>query len=141
MSDIRITQHKRLSVDVICIPGIAHETLGSVYHSCGVFLGTLHKGCHLNRAFSKGKACSSVAVNSAAATTSSKSTDLDVQTAAKQCRSDEEAGALELKSDSGPSLAWELFVHTCLQFAGVFRRPRHYRRWDSTEEPFLSVMT
>jgi hypothetical protein len=140
MSNIRITRYKRLSVDVICMPGIVHDTLDSVYHLDGVILGTLHRGCHLNRAFSKRKARSSIAVNRATTTTSSRSTDLDVHTVAKQCRSDEEAGTLEVESDSGPLLAQTLFLHACLQFAGVCRRPHRYRRQDSPDEHSLSVM-
>lgn len=36
MSNIRITRYKRLSVEVMCIPGIVHDTLDSVYHHDGV---------------------------------------------------------------------------------------------------------
>jgi hypothetical protein len=95
MPNIRVTRYKRLSVDVMRIPGIVHDTLDSVYHHDGVILGTLHRGCHLNRAFSKRKARSSIAVNRATATASSRSTDFHVHTVAKQCRSDEETGLPE----------------------------------------------
>jgi hypothetical protein len=63
MSGIRVAQHKRFSEDVMCISGIVRKTLGSVYHHYGVILRTLHKECHLNRAFSKSKARFFITVN------------------------------------------------------------------------------